>query len=296
MGLAKIVVPLTGAARDAAALATAFAAATPFNAHVAAILVHPDPRLSVPAMGAPLSPGIVQNIINAAEELNRATDKIARATFQRVAAAEGVLVVDQPRNDQSVTCSYQETEGLFADTVARVARLCDLVVFGPLAATDGSDLNHCFVEVLTKTDRAVLLAGAAPSNLTDNVVIAWDGSTAACHAVTGALPFLKKAQRVTALHIGANQQDNELGLGFATRASLQELIDYLALHGVTCNEETFEREAKITGEALLNAALSCDANLLVMGGYGHNHLREAIFGGVTAHIRWNARLPVLMVH
>jgi len=54
MSIAKIIVPLTGANRDAAALAAAFAAAKPFNAHVVALIVHPDPRFSVPFMGGPL--------------------------------------------------------------------------------------------------------------------------------------------------------------------------------------------------------------------------------------------------
>jgi nucleotide-binding universal stress UspA family protein len=47
---------------------------------------------------------------------------------------------------------------------------------------------------------------------------------------------------------------------------------------------------------LLDAARDSSADLLIMGGYGHSHLHETLFGGVTAHIRWHAELPVLMVH
>ena len=194
-----------------------------------------------------------------------------------------------------VTCSYEETQGLFADTVARVARLSDLVVFGPLAESDSPDMNECFVDVLTRTERPVLLSAIVPAKL-DNAAIAWDGSRAACHAVMGTMPFLKQARSVAVLHAGTNEQEDELKYRFADRASLQELTDYLALHGVACSKKTFERGTKNVGEALLDAALGCGADLLVMGGYGHSHLREAIFGGVTAHIRWNAQLPVLMVH
>lgn len=296
MSIAKIIAPLTGAPRDAAVLATAFAAARPFNAHVAAILVHPDPRLSIPTMGAPLSPQILQNIINAAEELNQAADKTARATLEKTAAAEGVPIIDRPEKSQAVTCSYRVTDGIFADTVARAARLCDLVVFGPLAASDGADVNECFVDVLTKTDRPVLLSAIAAAKLTGNITIAWDGSTAACHAVIAAMPFLKKAQSVTILHIGAEPKESETSSGFAARAGLHELTDFLVLHGVSCSRKTFGRAEKSMGEALLDAAQGSGADLLVMGGYGHSHLREAIFGGVTAHVRWNAELPVLMVH
>jgi hypothetical protein len=43
MSIGKIIVPVTGANRDAAALAGAFTAAKPFNAHVVAMIVHRSP-------------------------------------------------------------------------------------------------------------------------------------------------------------------------------------------------------------------------------------------------------------
>jgi len=296
MTIAKIIAPITGAKRDSGVLAAAFAAAKPFNAHVVALLVRPDPRLTVPAMGAPLSPEIMQNTINAAEELNEAVANAARATLARAASVANVAVIERPETGRTVTCSYREIDGLFADTVARAAHLCDLVVFGSLAATDGGDVNDCFVDVLTKTDRPVLLSTAAPANITGHVAIAWDGGAAACHAVTRAMPFLKRAQSITVLHTRENNNDDEMGYGLTGRASLHELRDYLGLHGIARKETTFERGSKSVGEALLDAALDHGADLLVMGGYSHSHLRESIFGGVTAHIRWHAELPVLMVH
>jgi nucleotide-binding universal stress UspA family protein len=33
-----------------------------------------------------------------------------------------------------------------------------------------------------------------------------------------------------------------------------------------------------------------------MGGYGHSHLREFLFGGVTEDVRWHASVPVVMMH
>lgn len=296
MSIAKIIAPVTGAERDAAVLATAFAAAKPFNAHVVALLVRPDPRLSVPAMGAPLSPQIVQNIITATEELNQAASKAARAATEKSAGLAGAMIVDRPEKRPTVSCSYVETDGYFADVVGRAAWLSDLVVFGPLPTTDGVDINQCFVDVLTKTDRPVLVSAVVPAQLPGTIVIAWDGSAAASHAVMGAMPFLTLAQNVSILHVGAQRKEDEESPGFARRIGVGELKEYLALHGVACSEKTVERGSKHIGEALLDAAQGCGAGLLVMGGYGHSHLRETIFGGVTAHIRRNAELPVLMVH
>ena len=47
MAIADIFVPLTGASDDAVTLATAFAAARPFCAHVNAVFVSPDAREAV---------------------------------------------------------------------------------------------------------------------------------------------------------------------------------------------------------------------------------------------------------
>ena len=39
-----------------------------------------------------------------------------------------------------------------------------------------------------------------------------------------------------------------------------------------------------------------EADLLVMGGYGHSRVREVIFGGFTRHVLSGADLPILMAH
>jgi nucleotide-binding universal stress UspA family protein len=40
----------------------------------------------------------------------------------------------------------------------------------------------------------------------------------------------------------------------------------------------------------------CDADLLVMGAYGHSRFREAILGGATRNLLEQATVPVLMAH
>ena len=38
------------------------------------------------------------------------------------------------------------------------------------------------------------------------------------------------------------------------------------------------------------------ADLLVMGGYGHSRMRELLFGGVTRSIVESAATPILLAH
>ena len=50
------------------------------------------------------------------------------------------------------------------------------------------------------------------------------------------------------------------------------------------------------GEGLLSAAGEADANLLVMGAYGHSRLREFVLGGATREVLTHSGLPVLLAH
>lgn len=287
MTIAKIIAPLTGGKRDKTVLATAFVAARPFAAHVVALFVHPDPRLAIPYMGAPLSPDVVQAIIDSAQEMTRAAAKSARAALSEAALAAGAEIVSAPRKSSAVSASFCEVEGFFPHSVAEMARLSDLIVFGPVSPADGPDLADAFIETLLKTERPVLLAAETPASLTDKIAIAWDGSAIAARALVGAIPFLKKAGAVVLLscqHSGPR------------KAQFRDVEEYLALHGVRCTEQIVEPGKRGIGEALLNAAVTSGATMLAMGGYGHSHLGETIFGGVTQHVRWHASLPVLMFH
>ncbi len=57
-----------------------------------------------------------------------------------------------------------------------------------------------------------------------------------------------------------------------------------------------EKSNTPVGEALLAAAESENADLMVMGAYTRSRLRELVFGGVTRDILGAAGLPVLMAH
>lgn len=287
MSIAKIIAPLTGASRDRTTLDTALAVAKLFNAHVVGLFVHGDPRLALPYMGAPISPDVIQSIVDSTAEMNRAAAKTARADLVKSAEAAGVAFLPEPKRVAGASCSFREMEGFFPQCVSQAARLSDLVVFGALTPADGPDLADAFVETLIKAERPVLLAPKAPASLTGRVAIAWDGSAIAARAVVSALPFFAKASEINVLscHTSGSQSP-----------AFDDIEEYFALHGLKCTRHIIEHGKHGVGEALLHAAKEKGCDLLVMGGFGHSHLSEAFFGGVTQHIRWNAELPVLMVH
>ena len=49
-------------------------------------------------------------------------------------------------------------------------------------------------------------------------------------------------------------------------------------------------------DMLLSQAADSDADLIVMGGYGHSRLGELVLGGATRHILRQITVPVLMSH
>jgi nucleotide-binding universal stress UspA family protein len=50
------------------------------------------------------------------------------------------------------------------------------------------------------------------------------------------------------------------------------------------------------GRALLESAVAIDADLIVIGGYGHTRAAELVFGGVTNDLAAACPIPLLLSH
>ncbi len=245
MTIAEILLALSGTPADAVALDTAFAAAAPFGAHVTALCATQDARGETRLGFAGAA---------------RKADAVVRTTAER----SGML-----------SASYRELPEL-----AEAALFADLVVFPHGAA--GSAQRSAFTDILTRSEKPVLLAGkaaAAPSR----IAIGWDGSLPSARALTAALPLLERARTVELLVVGE-----------CTGIPAAEALEYLALHGVTAALRALAAAPVPVGRTLLAGADGAD--LLVLGAYGHNRLVERIFGGVTAHVLAHADRAILLAH
>jgi nucleotide-binding universal stress UspA family protein len=120
------------------------------------------------------------------------------------------------------------------------------------------------------------------------IAICWDGSQPAARAVKNAIQFIEQSESVDILTV------NEAA--HATEISSSALAAYLARRNVTATARRLTADSASILDVLLSAATDCAANLLVMGGYGHSSLREAIFGGVTRGMLQSMPVPVLMSH
>jgi nucleotide-binding universal stress UspA family protein len=71
---------------------------------------------------------------------------------------------------------------------------------------------------------------------------------------------------------------------------------YLARHGVKANAAQQSGTNIDVGAQILSRAADLEADLIVMGGYGHSRFRELVLGGATRTLLESMTAPVLMSH
>jgi nucleotide-binding universal stress UspA family protein len=288
MSYVKILAPLTGGPRDETVLASAFAAATPFSAHVIALFVRPDPAEAVPFLSEGVSGAMAQEMVDATKLASDTASSEARTKLNTVAKTAGVVVTDKPEKRDTVSVSFREVQGNFADRVLLASRLTDLVMFGPLKQSDKPGLAEAFEAALLETGRPVVLTGQnAPKSFATHVAIGWDGSNACARATLAAMPYLARAKSIDLLTIRKPNTECE---------SCDEAREYLGLHGLACNEKMIDAGSRAVGPVLLEAAAQSGADLLVLGGYGHSGLLQMFATSVTKHVVAHAELPLFLVH
>lgn len=193
-----------------------------------------------------------------------------------------------------VASTWHELTGEPA-TVGFVQRalLADLLVLGQRNQTDASgfDVPADFVErVLIDSGKPALLVpyvGEATS-APQTVLVAWKPTCEAAHALTAALPFLRRAQHVHVVSSGNDLVD--------TPQAMAQLGQWLSWHGIQSVREHHGLAGIDAGNGLLSLAADTGAQLLVMGCYGHGRAHELILGGASRTVLQSMTLPVLMAH
>jgi nucleotide-binding universal stress UspA family protein len=180
-------------------------------------------------------------------------------------------------------------EGNTTDIVAQWGRRADVVVATRPSREDRLD-RQAFRMALFGTDRPILMVPPrrempeAATTFGRRIAIAWRDEKQAHRAVLPALRWLAGAEQ---MHVLVGVRDTTQRL---------DLPPVLLEHALTANVHVLAIRPGPFGQTLLDAAHRLGADLLVMGAYAHNPLRELILGGVTRHMLAHANLPVLMRH
>jgi nucleotide-binding universal stress UspA family protein len=172
------------------------------------------------------------------------------------------------------------------DQLACHARLFDLSIV-PLYGHP--DTRWIAEGMLFLSGRPLLLLPERSRQSWTSIVIAWDGSRAAARALADSLPICQKARDIRLLTITGDKP-------FSDDLSPEAAAEHLAHHGVSCTIARVEAGGRNAGSVLLEQATLVEADLVVMGGFGHARMREFILGGATDTILQDADLPVLLSH
>jgi nucleotide-binding universal stress UspA family protein len=286
MPVKVILLPLSEVDAPGPVLETALGLAQRFQAHLDVLYVMRNPRNLLPYATLGLSKHMREAVVQAAEQNAEAQATQARELLDKLCAQAGVPVGTARPGVVGPSASWHETTGQ-EDTILSVrGRLSDLILLpGPIPVSP----PPAFVEAALKsTGRPVLVA---PPRLEpvigSRIGIGWNGSAEAARAVGAAMAYLHTADAVTIFT--CRRQDS-------INPPPDDLVSYLAWHGVDADVKIVDAHDPHVGEALLKASRDLGINMLVVGGYSRSRLRELILGGVTGHLLSSAEIPVFMVH
>jgi nucleotide-binding universal stress UspA family protein len=255
----------------------AISVAAAFDAHVLGVAFSFEPVIPGMVMGG-IPPEFIES--QRTESDKRARTAVAR--FEEAAKRAGVSA-----ESRIISASISGA----ADQLGRIARRFDLVVVGQAEGDKAMPDEVVDESVLFESGRPVIFVPfiqKAGLKL-DRVMVCWDGSRAATRAVADSIPLLQKAKLVEIVLVASK--------GFkADEAPGTDLAKHLARHGLDVNLKRIPSPGIDVASTILSYAADSNADMIVMGGYGHSRLREFVLGGVTRSILETMTVPALMSH
>lgn len=195
-------------------------------------------------------------------------------------------------HDLRWSCEAAVSQSLgIASLVGLRARFSDLTVLcSPYAKDQPGDAEQVTEAALFEgvCPVMVLPEGHSPTIPPNRVLIAWNQSSEALAAIRRAMPLLRTAQMVEITCIdprnGGPERSDPGGA----------LAQMLTRHGVRAQIAVLARTAPRISDEINRRAVEINADLVVMGAYGHSRLREAILGGATRNMLEQAKIPVFL--
>jgi nucleotide-binding universal stress UspA family protein len=272
-----IIVNLTPGSEDDPAARYAMSVAEAFEAHITGVSFAYDP---------PWPPAITD--LGGADILRSLLDKNreeARATAARFEAAA---------KRSQLSCQSHVPEASIpgaTEAFANLARAYDLVVLKQSGSDDDISSQDMIEAALFNSGRPVLIVPYIQKTgfSIKRVVICWDGSRAAARAVGDALPLISKANNVQVLTVVTGKFDENDVKG-------ADIAEHLARYKLRTELSRLPAPDIDVSSAILSHAADMNADLIVMGGYGHSRLRDFVLGGATRGLLQSMTVPTLMSH
>lgn len=271
-----ILLPLSSRpqASEIAALSRALEAARLLEAHVSGVVL--EETVPLPLAFRPYGTEMERALSERQAEMR------ASAQARLVAFADEARRAGLAHDGQVVAVS----DGAF-DPVVEHARLRGLTIASFIAG-DATRTNLLQALIFESGRPVLVLPQEGEGFRLERIAVAWDFGRAAARAVADAMPLLRQAKEVSILTVFADDKQAP------SSASGPELVAHLARNGVHASLKELQRGRRPVGEVLEEAAK--DADLMVMGAFGHSRIRDFFLGGATKHVLDNPHRPTLLSH
>ncbi|HVX98073.1 MAG TPA: universal stress protein [Polyangia bacterium] len=184
-----------------------------------------------------------------------------------------------------------EITGKAADALLSELEHHDLGVLGRYAnfrfETEAQDLGT-WDTILHKATKPIIVVPEAPLPKGRDVILAYDGSSAAKRAMRFFVDCGLHRDRT--VHVVTVNDSGELGWELATSAA--EELGHMGVAAQVRNVVS----ALPVAEALIEVAAQVNAGLIVMGSFAHSRLRSFFRGSVTQQLVEKTTIPLFLTH
>lgn len=275
-----IFVPMLGSASDDAALSSAIDLAAVHGAQISALITVEIPLPFFSEVGF------------VAGEVNAKTYNMARESAEALAEKTRQRLADAGLSpDVRIIDTSAASRGKI---IAEQARYSDLTIMGGRdSAATTTVATVTFESLLMQSGRPVIVVpvGVPLIAKPKRVVMAWQPSREATRAVHDAMPLLGPGTQLDLLIIEPEKMEQQEGERPGSR-----IAEKLTRSGLPVRIVAQPKDGRSEGENLLHYMDQTDADLLVMGGYGHSRMRELILGGTTRTVLDGLTRPVFFEH
>ncbi|UCH40578.1 MAG: universal stress protein, partial [Gammaproteobacteria bacterium] len=230
-------------------------------------------------------------------EAQISVDLITDVTEKALARARETLTdYEKMADDAGARMEAHVLEGQVIPILREHTKYADLLMLGQDQPDDPDNASYGLAD-------ALLFEGACPCMMVPHsgklavpgkrVLLTWNASRESARALREAMPILAGAEDVVVLSSEPDNADVEIARG---HPHADELARFLESHGIESVSSGIADLDVSTSDAILGQAAEMNADLIVMGAYGHARLREIILGGVTRDLLKQSPVPLFLAH
>jgi nucleotide-binding universal stress UspA family protein len=230
-------------------------------------------------------------------EAQISVDLITDVTEKAIARAKQTLADYQElASAADVNFEAHAMEGQVVPILREHSKYADLLLLGQDQPDDPDNTSYGLAD-------ALLFEGACACMVVPHsgkvqapgkrVLVTWNASRESARALREAMPLLSGAETVVVLSTEPDDIDTEIARG---HPHAQELTRFLESHGIDSVSSGISDTDMSPSDAIMGQAADMNADLIVMGAYGHTRLREIILGGVTRDLLKQTPVTLLLAH